>query len=89
MVLAITWLGTFTLIACVTFLILLTTDPQLPADRALFDSLSALTNAGLSTDAITLSPAGTYTLSLTMLVGRLMPLGLLWWLLLPAPATRR
>jgi trk system potassium uptake protein TrkH len=76
---AATWVGIYGLIAFLCLIALLITQPQLAPDRLLFLSVSALSNVGLSKDPIALSAAGLYVLSITMLLGRLMPLAILWW----------
>ena len=50
------------------FLVLLTTDAEVPADRLLFLSVSAVGNVGLSHDRVSIVGPGLYVLSLMMLV---------------------
>jgi Trk-type K+ transport system membrane component len=76
---AATWVGIYCLIAFLCLIALLVTQPQLAPDRLLFMSISALSNVGLSKDPISLTGPGLYILSITMLLGRLIPLAILWW----------
>jgi trk system potassium uptake protein TrkH len=73
------WLGIYCLVAFLCLLALLVTQPQLAPDRLLFMSISALSNVGLSKDPISLTGPALYILSITMLLGRLLPLAILWW----------
>jgi Trk-type K+ transport system membrane component len=60
-------------------LILLAATPEVPMDRLLFLTISAVSNVGLSHDPI--SSAGWMswsTLSLLMLLGKIVPLMILW-----------
>jgi trk system potassium uptake protein TrkH len=74
------WIGLYLLLALLTFLTLLALQPQLPADRLLFITISALSNIGLSHDAISMTGAPLVVLSAAMLVGRMVPWLVLWWL---------
>jgi Trk-type K+ transport system membrane component len=59
-------------------LVLLVTEPGLHLDRTLFLTASALGNVGLSHDPIVVSDAGLCALSVTMLLGRIAPVLMLW-----------
>jgi hypothetical protein len=61
------------------------TQPDLNADRLLLLAVSAASNAGLSHDRVAIVGPGLAALSATMLLGRLLPWGLLWWLAAAAP----
>jgi Trk-type K+ transport system membrane component len=64
----------------ITMMMLLITEPQMPADRLLFLSFSAVGNVGLSHDPLTVSDGGLYVLSASMLAGRIAPVLILWWM---------
>lgn len=77
---AAVWLGGYFAIVALGFLCLLWQAPELPPDRLLFMSVSATSNVGLSHDPISMVLWGLSTLSLTMLLGRIAPLLVLWWM---------
>ena len=56
----------------------LTTDPQIPADRLLFETISAVSNVGLSFDIVNIVGKGLYTLTAAMFLGRVASLLVLW-----------
>jgi trk system potassium uptake protein TrkH len=59
---AIVWLGIYLLIGFASLLLLLWTEPQLPADRLLFIVVSALSNVGLSHDPVSVVREGLHIL---------------------------
>jgi Trk-type K+ transport system membrane component len=61
---------------------LLQADPQTPADRVLFTTISAAANAGLSHDPLSVTASNAWTLATTRLLGRLLPICVLWWMAL-------
>jgi Trk-type K+ transport system membrane component len=61
-------------------ILMISSEPLVPADRILFLVISAASNVGLSHDPIAITGPGLYILSATMLLGRLMPLCVLWWM---------
>jgi Trk-type K+ transport system membrane component len=76
---AMVW-GAGYLVAIGVFMTLLVTvAPQVPADRMLFDLVSALGNVGLSADVLSIVGPPLYILSAAMFVGRFAPLLVLWW----------
>ncbi len=77
---AIVWLAGYLVIVTVGFICLLFQAPELPSDRLLFMSISATSNVGLSHDSISMVLSGLFTLSLVMLLGRIAPLLVLWWM---------
>jgi Trk-type K+ transport system membrane component len=77
---AAVWLCVYVLMVFATLLLLLRANPQLPGDQLLFDSVSAISNVGLSRHEITGVPATYYCLSAAMIMGRLMPIFILWWM---------
>lgn len=77
---AATWLGIF-LGALVCFQIaLLWAEPQMPGDRVLFVTASALANVGLAHDVLSMTRSSLVIVSAAMLFGRLAPLLVLWWM---------
>jgi trk system potassium uptake protein TrkH len=84
---AIVWLTGLLLLVFVSFLLLLWTDPGLDADRLFFIATSAAANVGLAHDRVGIVGNGMYVLTLTMLLGRILPVGVLWWALKHADET--
>ncbi len=78
--LAAVWVGMYFVLTVLFFLMMLWAEPELGADRLLFLTVSALSNAGLSHDPVSMTGAGLDLLAAAMLVGRLAPLGMLWWM---------
>jgi trk system potassium uptake protein TrkH len=76
---ALAWLGIYGAIVFVGFLLLTASEPQVPGDRLFFLTVSAVSNVGLSHDPISIVSGGSYLLSWLMLIGRIAPLGVLWW----------
>ena len=76
---AMVWLGTYALLVLITTMVLVSTEPQLAADQVLFTSISAVSNVGLSYAPISITGDGLYTLSISMMLGRVVPLVILWW----------
>ena len=76
---ALVWLGAYLALVLVTTMRLVSTEPQLAADQILFTSFSAASNAGLSYAPISITGDGLYTLSVTVMLGKLLPLVVLWW----------
>ena len=77
---AATWFATYFALVALCFALLLWQVPELPADRLLFLGVSAAGNVGLSHDQLSLVMGPLFTLSFTMLLGRLAPLAVLWWM---------
>ena len=77
---AMVWVGTYLGLVLVSVLALASTEKQLPGDRVLFLTVSALSNVGLSHDPVALTIPGAYFLSAMMLAGRMTPLLILWWM---------
>ena len=73
------WLLAFAMLFGVTFLALIATLPQLPADRVAVLAAGCVSNVGLSVDPVTASGADAYVMSAAMLLGRVLPWGVLWW----------
>lgn len=76
---AATWVALFLLLAGVSVLLLLAMQPQLPADRAIFLAVSAIGCVGLSHDPISTTGPALHVLTISMLVGRLVPIAALWF----------
>ncbi|HZL37525.1 MAG TPA: hypothetical protein VFC78_19560 [Tepidisphaeraceae bacterium] len=77
---AAVWMGGYVLAAGAGFLALTATQPQMPADRLIFLTISAISNVGLSHDPISIVGPGLFLLAALMLFGRLAPLAVLWWM---------
>ena len=78
--LAAVWSGLYLLTVILFFCILLCTNADVRADVLLFETISAVGNVGLSFDRVILVSPGLDVLTAAMLAGRLLPLGMLWWL---------
>lgn len=76
---AITWLGLYGVLVFVTLLCLLATEPGQPGDRLLFLVVSAVSNVGLAQNPVAIVKEGMFVLSAAMLLGRVLPLAILWW----------
>ncbi len=76
---ATTWLGLYGLLVLVTTVCLLATEPGQPGDRLLFLAVSAVSNVGLAHNPVSIVKEGMFVLSAAMLLGRLVPLAILWW----------
>jgi trk system potassium uptake protein len=76
---AMIWLGLYALLVFVTTVSLLATEPGQPGDRLLFLAVSAVSNVGLAHNPVSIVKEGMFVLSAAMLLGRLVPLGILWW----------
>jgi Trk-type K+ transport system membrane component len=70
------WVG----LAGVTWLALLSTEPQMQADRLLMLASSASANSGLVHDPVSVVGKGLMVLSAAMVLGRVLSLSYLWWL---------
>jgi trk system potassium uptake protein TrkH len=77
---AIVWVGIYGVTLFVGMALLAACDSVTAGDRVLFLAVSALSNVGLSHDPISMTGPGLMVLSALMLVGRLTPLAVLWWL---------
>lgn len=77
---AIVWTGVYFGIVLIAMLLLLHHVSEIPADRALFLTISAVSNTGLSHDQLSIVGDGLYTLTATMFAGRVVPLLILWWM---------
>jgi len=77
---ALVWLGVYLVVNFASMLWLLHTAPEISSDRALFITLSAVSNTGLSSDPLSITTANGYVLSTAMMLGRLLPMGVLWWM---------
>ncbi|HEX3359278.1 MAG TPA: hypothetical protein VHS31_20030 [Tepidisphaeraceae bacterium] len=84
---AVIWLLAFLTLIFISLLLLLSTEPGLDADRLLFIATSAAANVGMAHDRIGIVGAGMSVLTLTMLLGRILPIAILWWVLRHADET--
>ncbi len=75
-----TWAGVYFAALLVFQLLLLSEQPQIPGDRLLFITISALSNVGLSHDTIAATGPSLYYLAAAMFAGRVVPLLMLWWM---------
>ena len=76
---AATMIASYLLLVLATTLGLLATVPEIPGDRILFLAASAVGLVGLSHDYVAVQGPGNYVLAAAMLLGRAMPLIILWW----------
>jgi Trk-type K+ transport system membrane component len=73
------WCGIYFLATAAALLVFLTITPEVPADRALFHIVSAISNVGLSFDTISTVGGGLYVLTATMFFGRVAAWLVVWW----------
>jgi trk system potassium uptake protein TrkH len=77
---AATWLGLYLLALGAIQILLLWAEPQMPGDRVLFVTISALSNVGLSHDVLSMTRSSLLLVSAAMFFGRVTPLLILWWM---------
>lgn len=77
---AATWLGIYLIALAFFQIMLLWAEPQMPGDRLLFITISALSNVGLSHDMISMTRSSLLLVSAAMFFGRIAPLLILWWM---------
>jgi Trk-type K+ transport system membrane component len=82
---AVVWTGLFLAIVLGSLLSLLYSEPDRTADYLLFLSVSATANAGLAYDRLSIVGQGMHTLTAAMLLGRAVPLIVLWWMARTTP----
>jgi Trk-type K+ transport system membrane component len=82
---AIVWVGVYLGMLIASTIGLLLTDSEIHLDRGLFLAASALGNVGLSHNPVEAPPAAMYVLCATMLVGRVAPVLMLWYLIDTTP----
>ncbi len=70
----LTWIGAEMVLILIGLILLLQSEPALPADRAVMLVVSSMMNIGLSHGAISITGSGLLILSGLMVVGRLLPL---------------
>ena len=75
---AVGWVAVYVTVLLAAWVGLILADPEQRADRLLFLATSALGNVGLSYDSVAVSTPGYFLLAATMLIGRLLPVALLW-----------
>lgn len=75
---ALYWLVMFAVLVGVGFAGMLWAAPSLPPDRLLLVTVSAISNSGLSHDALSIVLVPLILLSLLMLLGRILPILILW-----------
>ena len=77
---AATWLGIYLIAVAFFQMMLLWAEPQMPGDRLLFITISALSNVGLSHDILSMTRTSLLLVSAAMFFGRIAPLLILWWM---------
>lgn len=77
---AVTWFGIYLVALAVFQMLLLWAEPQMPGDRVLFITVSALSNVGLSHDNLSMTRSSLLLVSAAMFFGRIAPLLVLWWM---------
>jgi trk system potassium uptake protein TrkH len=77
---AVTWFGIYVIAVIVFQILLLWAEPEMPGDRLLFVTISALSNVGLSHDTVTMTRSSLVLVSAAMFFGRITPLLILWWM---------
>jgi trk system potassium uptake protein TrkH len=77
---AAAWLGMYLGALVFVHMMLLWLEPQMPGDRVLFVTVSALSNVGLSHDVVTMTRGSLLLVSAAMFFGRITPLLVLWWM---------
>jgi len=82
---AIVWVGVYLGMLTLSTIGLLMTDSEIHLDRGLFLAASSLGNVGLSHNPVEAPPAAMYVLCATMLVGRVAPVLMLWYLIDTTP----
>ena len=75
---AVGWVTAYVGAVAAAWLVLVAVEPDQRPDRLLILAASAAGNVGLSHDPVSVSAAGTWTLSAAMLFGRVAPVLLLW-----------
>ena len=77
---AVAFTGAYLLLIVAAFVVLTATESQLAASRLFFETASAVGNVGLSFDPVTMVTPGLDVLGAAALLGRLLPLLVLWWM---------
>jgi Trk-type K+ transport system membrane component len=76
---AVVWIVSYVIVITLAMFVLLQSDPDQPMDRLLFLSVSAMSNVGISHEPVSIVGTGLHVLSIVMLIGRLAPVFVLWW----------
>jgi trk system potassium uptake protein TrkH len=74
------WITLYLLLALAGLFAMLAVNDEIPADQMLFLVISAVSNVGLSHNPIAVTGMSLYIFSALMLLGRLAPLCILWWM---------
>jgi trk system potassium uptake protein TrkH len=85
---ALVWILAYLIMLLVSTVALVISEPGMHLERTLFLAASALGNVGLSHDPVVVSTAGLYELSATMIVGRVAPMMMLWYVVDTTPDAR-
>jgi len=73
------WFAIYWLMVLATTISLVAAQPQAAGDRLLFLAVSAVSNVGISHEPILYTGVTLYILSGAMLLGRFVPIAMLWW----------
>src|SRR5206468_9458077 len=82
---SVVWTAGFVALCFGSLLLLLATQPDLTPDRLVLLAVSAASNTGLSHDRVAIVGRGMAVLSATMLLGRMLPWAVLWWMATSMP----
>ncbi len=85
---AILWAAVYLGLLLVFTVALLISEPDMKLDRTLFLAASALGNVGLSHNPVVVSTYGLYELSAAMILGRVAPMMMLWYVMDTTPDAR-
>lgn len=77
---ALVWVGLYIGLIVAGMVALLMAQPQIPADRMLFEVTSALGNVGLAFGPVSMTGSGMVVLCILMLAGRFLPFWVLLWM---------
>lgn len=77
---AFVWVAVYAAMVLTGLLTLLALNSEIAADQMLFIAVSAISNVGLSHNPIAVVGATMNMLTVLMMLGRLAPLGILWWM---------
>jgi trk system potassium uptake protein TrkH len=73
------WFAVYWLMVLATTISLAAAEPQELGERLLFLAVSAVSNVGISHEPIRFTGGSLYILTAAMVLGRIVPLGMLWW----------
>lgn len=82
---AMLWAAALGVLICGCFLVLVQTEPDVRPDRLLYITISGATNTGLTHDRVSIVGTGMYALASVMVLGRALPMIVLWWMVRTCP----